>query len=119
MVQAPRSLGPVLPEMLLQLRNGRQQLLALMTTEGQLQELRHPVSDSHSASLLHHLDHSYRQGKQVQRAAPLESQYKYQKKENMTPNKNMPGILKPVNVRLECWENGLDQILNLSSLFLR
>ena len=57
-VSSAESLGPVLPEMLLQLRDGRQQLLALVTTEGQLQELGHPVSDGHSASLLHHLNHS-------------------------------------------------------------
>ena len=52
------SLGPMLPEVLLQLRDGRQQLPALMTTEGQLQELGHPISDGHSASLLHQLNPS-------------------------------------------------------------
>lgn len=52
------SLWPVPLEMLFQLRNGRQQLLALVTTERQLQELRHPISDTHSASVLYHLYHS-------------------------------------------------------------
>lgn len=74
------SLGPVFPEMLFQLRNGRQQLLALMTAQGQLQELRHTISDSHSARLLYHLDHSCKQGKTVQSLAALESQYKEKEK---------------------------------------
>lgn len=100
--------------MLFQLRNGRQQLPALMTTERQLQELRHPIWDSHVASLLYHLNHSCRERKEVQSPVTLESQYKthtYTKRKYLTPNKNMPGMLKLVNLT-HCWEYGLDQILN-------
>ena len=79
--------------MLLQLRDGRQQLLALVTTEGQLQELGHPVSDGHSASLLHHLNHSCK-GKmfRVQLLWKAKIQKLKKKKENLIPN--IPSILK-------------------------
>lgn len=53
--------APVLPEVLLQLRDGRQQLLALVAAKRQLQELRSPILNSHSANFLNHLDHSYKQ----------------------------------------------------------
>ena len=56
-----RSPAPVLPEVLLQLRDGRQQLLALVAAKRQLQELRSPILNSHSANFLNHLDHSYKQ----------------------------------------------------------
>ena len=51
----------MLPEVLFQLRDGRQQLLTLMATERQLQELTSAIFNSHSAGFLNHLDHSYKQ----------------------------------------------------------
>lgn len=109
-VQAPRITWTSASEMLLQLRDGRQQLLALVTTEGQLQE----HSGIHlGRSLCQPLAPSQSQlkGKNVQSPDTLESQdTKIFLKENLIPN--MPNILKSskLEVTLTVEENMLGQI---------
>lgn len=90
----------VLPEVLLQLRDGRQQLLALVAAKRQLQELRSPILNSHSANFLNHLDHSCKQEIRF-RSQLLWTASKMSRKKSKNISINRPAILKLTRLKLD------------------